>query len=201
MSKPILVDLFVEDRAHEELLKPLINRIAAEKQVSIQIRIRSSRGGHNHAITEFKLYQKAAKGLADDPADLLVVGIDGNCSTSTKKREEIRKATTPLFIDRLVVACPDPHVERWYLGDPESFHSVVGYQPSLESKKCERGYYKQALRDAIRLGGQPAMLGGIEYASELVDKMDLYKAGKNSHCLKAFIDDFREKLHNFSASS
>ena len=121
MSKPLLVDLFVEDSAHEKLLKPLVERVAKEEQISVQVRIRSGRGGHERAIAEFELYQKAAEDgrLAGGPADLLVVGIDGNCSTFARKREEIRDATRPIFINRLVAACPDPHVERWYLADPQ----------------------------------------------------------------------------------
>lgn len=92
------------------------------------------------------------------------------------------------------MACPDPHVERWYLADPESFKEVVGHQPTIGKKKCVRDYYKNALANAVRKAGHPATLGGIEFAQELVERMDLYRAGKNERSLKAFVDDLRGRL-------
>ena len=45
MSK-LVVDLFVEDEAHEALLKPLVARIAREEDIDVIIHVRSSLGGH-----------------------------------------------------------------------------------------------------------------------------------------------------------
>ena len=201
MSESLLVDLFVEDRAHEELLKPLVIRIGQEEQVDVRVSVRIAWGGHARAIREFRLYQRAAEagGLSGGPADLVVVGIDGNCSTFASARAEIRSATSPAFTDRLVVACPDPHIERWYLADPRSFNSVVGAQPKIGTRKCTRDHYKQILADSIQRAGHPATLGGIEFASELVAVMDLYRAGRNTASLKAFLDDLRAKLRGFPA--
>lgn len=92
------------------------------------------------------------------------------------------------------MACPDPHVERWYLADPESFKTVVGYRPTIAKKKCARDYYKEVLAKAVRKAGHPATLGGIEFAQELVDDMNLYRACKNERSLKAFVDDLRGGL-------
>jgi hypothetical protein len=196
MTEPVVVDLFVEDRAHEELLKPLLRRIAQEETIAVEVRVRSGRGGHSRAIDEFRLYQRlvergvAAEGLPD----LVVVGIDGNCTTFARKRDEIRDATEQSFQDRLVAACPDPHVERWYLADPDSFHVVVGHRPTVGRKKCIRDHYKSVLADAVRQAGHPPTLGGIEFAAELVTAMDLYRAGRNDRSLRAFVDDLRGKF-------
>ena len=197
MSKRV-VDLFVEDRAHEALLKPLAARIAREEDIELVIHVRSARGGHGKAIAEFKVYQQGVeKGVFGDVfADLLIVGIDGNCSTFTKKKEEIDAATNAKFKDRLIAACPDPHIERWYLADPESFKMVIGSPPAIGSKKCVRDYYKQLLSQAIRDAGYPPTLGGIEFASDLAQAMDLYRAGKNDRSLKSFVDDLRSKLRS-----
>lgn len=201
MSNPVLLDLFVEDRAHEELLKPLAIRVGREEQVDMRVSVRIARGGHARAISEFRLYQRAAEagGLSGIPADLVVVGIDGNCSTFTNARDEIQRATRPTFADRLVVACPDPHVERWYLADPQSFNAVVGDQPRVGPRKCARDHYKQLLANSIQRAGHPATLGGIEFASELVTAMNLYRAGRNAVSLKAFLDDLRAKLRGVTA--
>ncbi len=202
MSNSVAVDIFVEDRAHEAFLVPMLRRIAREENVVVTPRVRSGRGGHGRAVAELKLYQelmrKGAAGTTNP--DLLIAGIDGNCSTFAKAKKAIEGATQTLFSGRLVVACPDPHVERWYLADPESFKGVVGHQPTIRKKKCVRDYYKNALANAVRKGGHPATLGGIEFARELVEGMDLYRAGKNDRSLKSFVDDLRARLRAVHAA-
>lgn len=196
MSDHVLVDLFVEDRAHEELLKPLVARIVREEKTDVRIRVRAARGGHVRAIGEFKLYQHMVNSASLNlpSADLVVVGIDGNCSTFAEARDAIQRAAVPELAGRTIVACPDPHIEHWYLADPDSFEIVVGDRPHVGRRKCVRDHYKQKLAEAIRRGGHPPTLGGIEFASELVAAMDLYRAGKTSTSLKAFVDDLRTGL-------
>ena len=41
MSSPVLVDIFVEDRAHEAFLVPMLRRIAQEEEVVVTPRVRS----------------------------------------------------------------------------------------------------------------------------------------------------------------
>lgn len=199
MSNLVNVDLFVEDRAHEEFLIPMIRRLACEEGLSVAPRARSARGGHGRALKELELYQDAAeKGIAGMVVpDLLVAARDGNCMRFTRARQDILSAIRPPFAGRAVVACPDPHVERWYLADPESFHAIVGKQPKLARKKCERDYYKRALATTVQQAGHPPTLGGIEFARELVENMDLYRAGRNDRSLRAFIEDLRSSLRRF----
>ncbi len=200
MSRPVIVDLFVEDRAHEEFLKPLISRIASEEGIQVSTRVRSARGGHARAIQELKLYGKLLEknALGEEHPDMLIVAIDGNCTTFAKKRTEIQTTVRVPSFDRLVVACPDPHVERWYLADPNSFQSVVGQRPIVSREKCMRDYYKKALTRAVREAGHPVTLGGIEFAPELVAAMDLHRAGRTDHSLRAFVDELRAKLRQAS---
>ena len=203
MSDSLVVDLFVEDVAHEEFVGALANRIAREEQVALSVQARSARGGHPRAMGEFGTYQTLVEkgALASRAPDLVVVVIDGNCTTSRKKRAEIQNATRPRFLDRLVAGCPNPHVERWFLADPDSFHKVVGYRPVLGREKCEREHYKRLLADAIRKGSQPATLGGIEFAAELVEAMNLYRAGRSDSSLRAFIGDLRSRFREIRGSA
>ena len=196
MSEPLVVDLFVEDRAHEVFVSALTKRIAREEHVELRMQARSARGGHPRALQEFGTYQALVEkgALANRPPDLVVVVIDGNCATPQKKRAEIQRAARPGLLDRLVAASPNPHVERWFLADPDSFHQVVGHRPVVGREKCERGHYKRLLTEAIRKGNQPATLGGIEFAAELVDAMNLYRAGRSDSSLRAFVDDLRRRL-------
>lgn len=201
MSNPVNVDLFVEDRAHEEFLKPLLARVAQEEVAEVAVRVRSARGGHARAIEEFKLYQTLVeKGAAKAACpDLLIVGIDGNCTTFSRKRTEIQRAANALFLGRLVVACPDSHVERWYLADPDSFQSIVGQRPTVGKKKRARDYYKNVLAKAVRQAGHPPTLGGIEFARDIVGGMDWYRAGRNDASFGAFLDELRGGLRRLPA--
>lgn len=199
MNRAIVIDVFAEDRAHEEFLRPLLRRIAEDEKLTVEVRVRSGRGGHSRAIAEFQLYQRLVENNAAERPDLVVVGIDGNCTTFAKKKRAIFEAATPTFQHRLVAACPDPHVERWYLADPVSFKQVVHHRPIIGKKKCKRDAYKKALSDAIRQGGNPPTLSGIEFASELVSAMDLYRAARNDRSLGAFVDDLRGKLRDLRA--
>ncbi|MBM3501621.1 MAG: DUF4276 family protein [Armatimonadetes bacterium] len=196
MTRRYSVDLFVEDRAHEELLVPLLMRIAAEHGVSISCRVRTGRGGHGRVLHELREYQNTVE---RHPAyfsrpDLLVVGIDGNCTAFSRARTAAREMIRPAFVDRLVVACPDPHVERWYLADPDTVKKVVGHRPSLPRRKCGRDVYKRLLAEAVRRGGYLPTLGGIEFARELAEAMDFYRAGRTDRSFKAFLDELRRAM-------
>ena len=201
MNSHVTVDLFVEDRAHEAFVGALVRRIAREEMIEATVRIRSARGGHGRALQELRLYQTLIeKRVFDVPPDLIVAAIDGNCATFRRKRTEIENATRAVFEDRLVAACPGPHVERWFLADPDSFHEIVGHRPSVGRRKCERNHYKRLLADAIRHGNHPPTLGGIEFATELADAMDLYRAGKEDSSLRTFVEDLRAKLRGLVRS-
>ena len=57
----------------------------------------------------------------------------------------------PDFYGLLVAACPDPHIERWFLADPPSFHEVVGHWPVVGWGKWRAGL----LQTTPRRGDSP----------------------------------------------
>ena len=194
MSEPLSIDLFVEDRAHEDFLRPLLLRLAAESAKIVSVRIRIARGGHPRALAELVSYQRVVEKGGLPAPDLLVVAVDANCKTFAKARTAVTAEVRPEFTDRAIIACPDPHIERWYLADPQSFREVVGVRPRVRKRKCERSLYKNTLADAVVEAGHPPTLGGIEFAAELVEAMDLYRAGKAERSLKHFLDDATAQL-------
>jgi hypothetical protein len=129
----VLVEVFVEDVAHEKLLLPLLRRVAADVSRQVRSSIRSARGGHARAVEEMRKVQDliAAGAAGLEMPDLFLVGIDGNCAKRAEKRKEITARTRSEFEGRLVIACPDPHIEKWYMADPDSFHQVVGARPGV----------------------------------------------------------------------
>lgn len=191
MSSPISIDLFVEDRAHEEFLLAMLDRLAYEEQKGVILRARSARGGHGRALSEFSLYQESVlKGFAGMTIpDILVIAIGANCKPFNTARNEIETKVNLKFKDRTIFACPDPHIERWYLADPDSLGEIIGVRPKTGRKKCARDYYKTILSKTLIDAGYPPTLGGIEFAREIVQAMDLYRAKKTDRSLKHFIDD------------
>ncbi len=129
MAERIEIDLSCEDRAHEEFLIPVIRRLAHEVGVSVRLRTLAARGGHPRALQAFRKAQRVALKGGAPLADLLIVAIDANCSSLTKQKREILRTTERDLGDRLVMASPDPHIERWYMADPASFKQVVGKGP------------------------------------------------------------------------
>jgi hypothetical protein len=187
----IIIDLFAEDRAHEAFKIALLLRIAEEEGRQIIPQPRSARGGHGRALAEFDLYQMVVLSQTNRP-HVIVVCIDGNCKGMVEARNEISGHIKRGIGNCVIVACPNPHIERWYLADPDSFHSVVGSRPTLGRRKCERGFYKRKLVQAIKDAGHPATLSGVEFAQEIVGQMDLYRAGRNETSLKNFVDQLRD---------
>jgi hypothetical protein len=194
MSRDRRIDLFVEDRAHEHFIRPLVVRLAREEEKSVNIQIRCSAGGHGRAIAEFKKYLALLGKKILEVPDLIVVGIDANCDKPAAKAREILDAGMTLLPSAPVVACPDPHIERWYMADTASFHRTVGSTPRVKRKKCERDYYKTALAGAIRSAGHPPTLSGLEFAEELANAMDLYAAGRTDRSFALFIDGLRSAM-------
>lgn len=187
----LTVGLFAEDRGHSEFVEALIKRIGREEGKAIDVHIVSGRGGHGRALSELKVYQRSVIDSVSSVPSIIVIAIDANCTGWNEARATIRDAIDPGLSSHIITACPDPHVERWYLADPTSFHQVIGASAPLERRKCERDRYKAQLKEAVRRGGHIPTLGGIEFARELVDAMDLYRASQNEPSLRAFVDDTR----------
>jgi len=116
MSK-IEVSIFVEDVAHEKFITALIKRICREKNISLAPRIGNSRGGHGQVISEYKLFLNASvKGRSSLP-DILVVAVDSNCSNPVTVKNDIIGSTNEQYQHLVITACPDPHIEKWYMSD------------------------------------------------------------------------------------
>lgn len=196
MNEAIAIDLFVEDQAHERFLAAFVERMLREEQRAGFLRVRAARGGHSRAIAEFNNYQRIVEKDGLPAPGLVIVAIDANCSPFTRARRLVQEAVRPTFVDKTVVACPDPHIERWFLADPTSFGEVVGTRPRVRRRKCKRALYKDLLARSVVEGGHPPTLGGIEFSRELVDAMDLFRAGKAEPSLKHFTDSLRAQIRS-----
>lgn len=197
MSRALVMEVFAEDAAHEAFLVPFIKRLAAEGGASVDVRVRSAVGGHGRALSEFDLFQRTLARQFLAAPDMIVICIDANCRKYAQAHREIEEKADPSWRECMIIACPDPHIERWYMADPEGFAVVVGATPPIKKRKCGREAYKSLLRNAIHQAGHLAPLGGIEFAPELVERTDLFQAGKSDKSLKVFTDELRNALNRW----
>ncbi|MCC7352742.1 MAG: DUF4276 family protein [Anaerolineae bacterium] len=202
----IRVGYFLEDIGQENFLTSLVARVAQQIGLPAQVvhhEIRNATGGRGTVLSELGRFLRDVRRERDRPYDLLVVAIDGNCHGYQERREEIRTFVARSQYPGLVVyAVPDPHIERWYLADPHGFQQALetAIVPQVPAYKCERGRYKQALRDAIRQTGIIAPLGGAEYGSDIASALDLYTVGKADTGFKHFIEELQEGVSSLMGS-
>lgn len=185
------VRLFAEDEAHRQFFEALVRRVARECGMGVELRTANARGGHGRVLGELAAYQRAIARMSDRPTDLLLAAVDANCDGWDAARKKVAAAIVPESAIAVVVACPDPHIERWYLAEPASLASALGLRVTPEPRKCERDRYKMQLVNALRAAGHPVLLGGAEFAEEIVNAMDLYRAGKAEPSLGRCIDEIR----------
>lgn len=183
----VRVECFVEDQAQEAFLRAFIDRTLREKSYTSIFHFHQTRGA-GRLLEEFKAFQTALqKGQRGFSApDLLVLARDANCSGHNDVHRELQEAIDRGTFPVSAIACPDPHIERWFMADPASFAEVVGGQPKVGKRKCERDLYKKKLRESVLRAGIRATLGGLELAEDIVRSMDMYRAGKREPSLRSF---------------
>ena len=187
------ISLFVEDIAHEDFLTALIQRLANEYKVEINIKTYSVRGGHGTVITELKQYLRDLQHYKEDLPDLIIVGTDSNCKGLSERETEINQVTSNLG-DLVISMIPEPHIERWFLLDSEAFRTVFGKGCLAPDQKCERGRYKGLLLNAIYEATMVPPLDGIEHVEELVYAMNFQRVVQSDRSFRRF---FRALQHQF----
>lgn len=200
----IEVGYFLEDIGQERFLTALVNRVAREMGLPsrrLRHEVRNATGGRGAVLEELRRFLRDVNHERERPFALLVVAIDGDCRKYQERRNEIWAIVERSgYPGTVVCAVANPHIERWYLADPRGLQQVLGGRgiPEVPSSKCERGRYKQALRDAIRQTGIRASLGGLEYGPDIAEVLDLYTVGKADAGFKHFLDELQAGLAIFA---
>ncbi len=141
------------------------------------------------------MYLRDLKRQGNPWPDMIVVATDSNCADINERVKEIRGYTNQSPVP-VVLAIPDPHVERWLLLDGAAFKVAVGHGCNAPDQKCDRDRYKQLLIEAVRDAGVVPLLGGLEYAEDIVRLMEIERAAGADKSFARFVDDltvvFRE---------
>ncbi len=194
-----VVQLFCEDSGHERFLRPLIQRVAQEERVHVDLSVGSARGGIGRALAEFVLFQRMLRhAIHNRRPDLLVLVVDANCTGWNERRRELQEAIDLGLFPRAVVGVPDPHVERWCIADPLAFQAVVGTPPPPDPGKCERDLYKRLLANALDRAEIPVLTGPTEIAPDLVEGMDWTTIDRNCPSLAHLVSDLRSQIRQFA---
>ena len=187
------VIIFAEDAAHEVFVGPLVRRIAKEHDTPVEVSFRSASGGFGRVLNELNVYVRDLRRGLENLPDLLIACVDGNCKGYVERRNETQEAIGD-FPASVIFAIPDPHVERWFLLDSGAFRSAVGQGCPAPPQKCERHLFKKLLLDAVVSAGIRPPLGGIEYAEEIVNEMDLEHLRLSDASLGRLIDDLENRF-------
>ena len=181
------VALFVEDSAHRQVIGALVQRLADERGVAVRLDWRSAVRGHGRVVQEFKRYLDDLRREGGYP-DLIVVATDANCGGL---QQRIRDIDVSGALSPVVLAIPDPHIERWLLLDGAAFKSVFDKGCDAPDHKCDRRRYKHRLSEAIRAAGGVPQLGGIEYAEDIVQQMDIERVAWTDPSFGRVVNELR----------
>ena len=181
------VALFVEDNAHQEVVGALVRRLANESSLTVQLDWRNATRGRGQVALQLKRYLNDLTRQGGHP-DLIVVATDANC---VGVQQRIKDIDASAALSPVVLAVPDPHIERWLLLDGAAFKSVFGKGCNAPDRKCDRGRYKHQLFEAVHANGITPQLGGIEFAGEIVQQMDIENAARADSSLRRFVDELR----------
>ena len=184
------IALFVEDDAHRQIIGPLVKRIAEEHDAAIRLDWRSAVRGRGRVLQELRAYLRDLARQGDPRPSLIVVATDANCAGFNARIHEIGRHAEEAHAP-VVHAVPDPHVERWLLLDGAAFKAVVGHGCNAPDQKCDRGRYKQRLVEAVRDAGVTPILGGLEYAEDIMRQMNMDRAVQADRSLARFVDGLR----------
>lgn len=190
------ISLFGEDAGHEVVLKALLARLSRHYNVQARVRTLSATGGITRVHHEFGVYLKDIdRGKVSVP-DMIVVATDSNCKGYNERRQEMQRVVDPhpALSAIVVYAIPDPHIERWLLVDAVAFRSVLGRGCNLPQHKCQKDYYKQLLVREVQEADVKPILGGLEYAEDIIDAMNLVAVEASDPSLQKLLRELRARF-------
>ncbi len=189
------VALFVEDFAHQQVIDAILERLAAEYSLELDLQWRSAVRGFGRVVDEFKRYVHDLETQVETTPDLIIVATDANCKGLQQRSRELRQENSRAPI---IQAIPDPHIERWLLLDGAAFKAVFDKGCDAPDLKCDRNRYKQLLTSAIREAGINPSLGGIEFADDIVKNMNFNRAAQSDDSFRKFIKNIRVIFRNWN---
>ena len=82
--------------------------------------------------------------------------------------------------------------------DSAAFKSVLGKGCDAPDQKCSKDRYKKLLLDAMQNAGITPPLGGMEYAEDIVNAMNLQRIEQVDSSFGKFLKDLQNKFKEWS---
>jgi len=175
--------VYLEDIAQERFICGIIKRLATERSVNVSLEVRNARGGAPVMLSKFK---EALKRWVDElpSQSVIIVCKDTNCKRGSVVKREfanlLRECEGRGIC--LILALPEPHIERWYLLDQNAFREATGVplRGAPSGGLCRRGrrkrakdYYKKFIADAARERNIRLTQNGAEFGEEIADALNI----------------------------
>lgn len=189
--------LFCEDSFHETFVQAMLARFSTNYGIPIHQTAYSARGGLPRMHGELKQFLRDLRRDEGSAPDALIVVADANCLGHNARRKmfhDIVEAYPPLQ-DLTSYCIPDPHIERWMLVDPHAFQDMFGRGCTLPAVKCAKDEYKRLLRREIRESGIDSLLGGEEFAEDIVHRMNLDRVELQEASFGHFLKSLKSRFN------
>ena len=178
------IELFGEDLTHQLVIGILVDRMAQERGLEVDLNWYSAAGGYGKVKEEYKEFLQDLEKQRVVAPDLMVVVTDSNCQGINERIKGFKAADPSVEV---VFAIPDPHIERWLLLDGEAFKAVLDMGCDAPDQKCDSDRYKQLLDEAIAKTGADELFGG-ELADKIARHIDITRAARADKSFKRFVD-------------
>lgn len=185
------VAVFTEDETQSVIVGGLIARVAKERGAGIYLDVQSAVRGHGRVVRELEKFLRKLPSQTTGVPDLIVAATDANCKGLNHRRKQMPEAVNTV---PMVLAIPDPHVERWLLLDGKAFRYVLGKGCKAPDLKCDRGRYKHLLKREIHEAKLVSGPGGFEVAEDIVASMNIERAAKADKSFRYFVRDLRSVM-------
>ena len=199
MADPV-IGLFMEDIAHERFIKSLVERVASETNIRVQCDVRSATGGIPQMRGELRRFLRDHTNIESAFFDVLIIVQDADHRSEAETKRQIQRHIEQSRYHReVIIAAPELYIEAWYLADTVSIQTISGSQDLIRVPQgiADKDEYKRTLSRIF----PGALLGGIEYADDIVENMDLYRASQNVNSLRHFMDELRSALTQLASNN
>jgi hypothetical protein len=180
-----------EDRAFDDIVTPLIRRVAGEQGVDVELVVRLTHGCRFQELQEL---------LQRGRPILCVIGADAGQHKSSSKEKAMRGRAGGALPQRTIFSIPEPSAEGWLQADlaalkrgvSEALQTLIHLPADAGPYPRDEKNAKQRVRSLLRSAGVPVLRDGLEYGPSVMQ----YVAYDAHPSLQRFVRDLRALIES-----
>src|SRR5262249_7345551 len=90
--------LFVEDYARQQIVGALLQRLARDHDIEVELIRRSARRGHGRVVQQFEEFLRDLRRQNGRLPDMIIVASDANCKGLTERMKEFEHPDAPASV-------------------------------------------------------------------------------------------------------